>query len=393
MSRALISRSPDLQRLVDAGYEVDVVANHLLLRSVPYVNERREVKLGTLVSTLAMAGDVAKYSGDHVAHFAGEQPCDKNGSPINGISHKVRSKALADDLLVDRSFSSKPASGYTNYFDKMSTYAQILSGPAAAIDPSATPKTFAPVEMSSSESVFKYMDTASSRAGIAAIAAKVANDRVGIIGVGGTGAYVLDFISKTPVEAIHLFDGDRFVNHNAFRAPGAAAIDVLRASPNKAQYFCDVYSGMRRGIVAYDCRVTETNVEVLDNLSFVFVCIDEPSAKAVIFERLHKRGIPCIDVGLGIEADAGELNGTVRVTTVTNEKRDHIATRISRADGPDDDYRSNIQIAELNALNAALAVIKWKKIRGVYADQEREHNTLYTISFNSIASDEQSQCA
>ena len=38
------------------------------------------------------------------------------------------------------------------------------------------------------------------------------------------------------------------------------------------------------------------------------------------------------------------------------------------------EYERNAQLAELNALNAALAVIKWKKIRGVYNDLERELN-------------------
>ena len=39
-----------------------------------------------------------------------------------------------------------------------------------------------------------------------------------------------------------------------------------------------------------------------------------------------------------------------------------------------------IQVADLNALNAVLAVIKWKKIRGLprHRDLEREHHCSYT---------------
>jgi hypothetical protein len=37
------------------------------------------------------------------------------------------------------------------------------------------------------------------------------------------------------------------------------------------------------------------------------------------------------------------------------------------------DYDGNIQIAELNSLNAALAVIKWKKLCGFYNDRKAEH--------------------
>ena len=57
------------------------------------------------------------------------------------------------------------------------------------------------------------------------------------------------------------------------------------------------------------------------------------------------------------------------------------------ADG-DDEYDKNIQIADLNALNAALAVIKWKKLCGFYRDLEREHFSAYTVDGNCIINDD-----
>ena len=50
---------------------------------------------------------------------------------------------------------------------------------------------------------------------------RLAGDRIGIVGLGGTGSYILDYVSKTRVVEIHLFDGDGYQQHNAFRAPGA----------------------------------------------------------------------------------------------------------------------------------------------------------------------------
>ena len=52
--------------------------------------------------------------------------------------------------------------------------------------------------------------------------------------------------------------------------------------------------------------------------------------------------------------------------------------------GEEDVYSSNIQVADLNALNAAMAVIKWKKIRGFYRDFEREHHSTYTTDGNML---------
>lgn len=54
----------------------------------------------------------------------------------------------------------------------------------------------------------------------------------------------------------------------------------------------------------------------------------------------------------------------------------------------DDDYRKNVQVADLNCLNATLAVIKWKKLSGFYLDLEREHNAIYVVNGNTIINED-----
>jgi len=392
MSQQLISRSPDLKRLRDEGYEIEVRAGHLLVHSIPYVNSRRCVARGTLVSTLTLAGDVTCTPGTHLAYFIGEHPCNTDGSEIAQIKHGTRAQTLGENLVIQHSFSSKPVSGaYSNYHQKMTTYAAILSSPAHVIDPTMTAKTFAPIAADEADSVFVYLDTASSRAGIGALSARFAGERVAFIGVGGTGAYALDLVAKTPVKEIHLFDGDRFLQHNAFRAPGAAPIERLRQLPYKVDYFRDLYAAIHRGIIAHPYDITEENAGELAGISFAFLCIDGGSRKKAIVARLEALGISFVDTGVGVEAGDDGLLGLIRVTTSTPEKRDHVRTRVSFADaGGDDLYRNNIQIADLNALNAALAVIKWKKLRGFYLDLDREHHAIYTLSGNVLINDDKS---
>lgn len=55
-------------------------------------------------------------------------------------------------------------------------------------------------------------------------------------------------------------------------------------------------------------------------------------------------------------------------------------------DAPEDVYRTNIQIAELNALNAAIAVIRFKQLRGFYVDDVQGNNFLFDIRDLKIAS-------
>src|SRR5690606_30805376 len=98
--------------------------------------------------------------------------------------------------------------------------------------------------------------------------------------------------------------------------------------------------------------------------------------------------IPFVDVGLGVTEVNGELIGAVRVTAGSSRKIDHLVTRIFPEEIGDNEYASNIQISDLNALNAILAVIRWKKEFGVYADLENEHHSTYTIEVSKIINDD-----
>ena len=109
---------------------------------------------------------------------------------------------------------------------------------------------------------------------------------------------------------------------------------------------------------------------------------------ALIVDTLQAAGVPFADVGMGIYSADDALGGQVRVTTSTPHKRDHVweydRIPFAAADDPANEYRNNVQIADLNMLNAALAVIKWKKLCGFYVDLDREHHSVYEIDGNFI---------
>jgi len=389
MSQDLIARSADLKRLRDEGYDITIRSNHIVINEVPYVNSNRDVKLGTLISELTLNGDIAGPPSTHVALWAGDQPCDQHGAVITAIRHGASSQRIDEGLVANFSFSNKPSDGYRDYYAKVTTYVAIVTHPAQAIDPRVSPLTFPVVEDKEDSSPFRYVDTASSRAGIYSITKKLELPKLAIVGLGGTGSYVLDLVAKTPVNEIHIFDGDVFSNHNAFRSPGAASIDDLRAKPRKVDHFCALYSRMRRRIVAHGYHIDATNVDQLREMSFVFICIDEGKGKKVLVEKLEEFGIPFVDVGMGLYEVDGSLAGTVRVTTSTPTQRDHLRKHVGLNEAAgNDEYSRNIQIADLNALNAALAAIKWKKLFGFYKDLDQEHQSTYTINGNDMANEE-----
>ena len=393
MSRPLISRSPDLSRLRDEGYAVDVKGGYVMLRDVPYVTSAREVRRGVLAAPLSLVGDVAARPADHRAYFVGEFPCDAHGAPLE----RIRLGAVADDLgdgeIARHSFSSKPAIGYyVDHHEQLTSYAAIIANEAAAIDPDATARTFRVIEGDGVASPFNYVDTATSRAGIGSANRRLALGAVGIVGLGGTGAYVLDLVAKTPVRVIRLYDPDELGQHNAFRAPGAPGIEELRARPLKVDHYAAAYGRMRRGVEPHPVAIDAANVGLLSDLDFVFVCVDAASARRAIVDGLEAGGVPFVDVGMGAEMIGDAILATLRITTSTVSKRDHVhAGRVPLADAGAgaDVYARNIQIADLNALNASLAVVRWKRHFGFYHDSGGlEHFCAYATDGNQLLSED-----
>ena len=389
MSREPTSRSPDLQRLRDDGYDTSVVAGLLIVRDVPYVNPAKEVRFGTLVTALTLQGERTVPPNHHFAWWSGEAPCDAGGRLLDCINQSAFDRLLPGGIKADLMLCNMPhGREYIDFHELVTGYVSLISGHAALLRPGVTARTRRRTTVvDDPASPFRYTDTATARTGLGAVSAILSGGRVGIVGLGGTGSYVLDLVAKTPVRTIHLYDGDVFQQHNAFRAPGAASLDDIEAGRAKVDHFAAIYSRMHTGVVPHAARLQRGNLELLDAVDFVFLCLDDGGAKRPIIERLERTGRSFIDVGMGVELGPKGLFGLLRTTTSTPEMRAHVRDhgRIPFVGtGEADAYASNIQIADLNALNAAMAVIRWKRLCGFYADGGAEHHSTYDIDGNHV---------
>lgn len=389
MSRQLLSHSPDLHHLMEEGYDVEISDSNLLIKHVPYVTSQRTIAYGTLVSELSTNGAATIKPRTHEVWFIGELPCDNHGRELDLVINQRTATNLGTGLMVTCSFSSKPRSGtYDDYYQKMTAYIRILSGFANAIDPTVTARIYPAHSTVEEESVFRYLDAASSRSGISAISAKLKQDKVAIVGLGGTGSYILDLVSKTPIGEIHLYDDDTLYAHNAFRSPGAASLDELTGMPKKVEYLFAKYDPMHRHIIPHAIRITRSTVNELHGMDFVFMALDAGSAKRSIIEYLESQKIPFIDCGMGVYRKDDSLGGVVRVTAVVEGHGSHVDRRISFGDPDEDEYDWNIQTADLNMLNASLAVLKLKKLCGFYIDRKHELFSSYVIGRNQMVSED-----
>jgi ThiF family len=391
MSSTLVDRSDDLEKLVAEGYDLEIRDTNLLVHHVPYVNADGGVGRCILVSELTTNGVRTTAPGRHEVWVVGGVPYDHQGNKVSFIADE-QTLEFGPGLVASCRLSAKrhgqmPA----DYYIKLSTYVDILGRYARAVDPSATHTDFPARETSEEESVFRYLDAATSRSGLSAVTRKLEDSVIGIVGLGGTGSYILDLVAKTPAKEIHLYDDDVFLAHNAFRAPGAASLEDLKTEPFKVNYFHARYDVMRRSIIPHATRVTEENVDELREMTFVFVAMDAGPDKRVLLERLQSWATPFIDCGMGLTRHDNSLRGTVRVTTGMPDDYDHVERRVSFQDVNEDEYSWNLQTADLNMLNASMAVLRWKKLMGFYVDGKRELNGTYTIASNQLISGEISE--
>ena len=229
MLRELVNHNDDIRRLLEKGYALAFDSNYLIVRDIPYLNERGELKVGTIVCKLKTTDNVRFEQEDHQVFFAGSAPCALDGSPIPNFGGGPTQLALSGaskDVVVERSFSNKPkdTGKFEDLFEKIESYVAQICGPAMQLY-DTRPYTFRSIETEEPSPIFKVRDTLTSRAEITDLAAKFAHDDVAVIGLGGTGSYLLDFLVKTPVPRIRAFDSDIFCVHNAFRSPGAISYE------------------------------------------------------------------------------------------------------------------------------------------------------------------------
>lgn len=383
-----INLDPQLVGLIKAGYNAEIIDSLLIIREIPYLTADNRVDFGSLACNLNKSGD-SYTAADHTFYFCGEKPYASPGVPHNFFANEADSFNIPNIGIARFHLSSKPSGGnYTNLLEKVERYTELLSNPAIFVDPCVTPKAFKLTTSMADDSPFVYEDSASVRAGISNLSSIFHGMKIGIIGLGGTGSYILDLVAKTPVEEIHLYDYDMFSQHNAFRTPGAAAKENVNSNITKLDYLKNTYDKMHKGIINHHQKIDSSSSDDLFGLSFVFLAIDSGKSRKEISDLLIELEIPFIDVGIGLDVPTegfSGLSGMCRVSFSTKETVDLFRRTTPFSGGDDDLYNTNIQVADINALNATLAVIKWKKYLGYYQDINRESLSVYTVDTNGIA--------
>lgn len=367
----LASHNPFVKDLHDQGYDADFVGNYFVLYGLPYLDHGGVLQHGDLYSPVALGEEgVIQASGTHQIWWRGAKPHAQGGVEL-GIGITAAQVQITPDLITEYAFSLKlrddnqqPRS-YESFQEKIETYLAVIVRPALAAYPGATPLRGIKRRAIEQKSPLRLPDTSSANYQINDIADLLRAKRVAIVGLGGTGSYILDFIARTHLDNITLFDADTVHVHTLFRFPGF--VDDAIGKP-KVEALATQYDKWHSSVEAVPERVTAENVERLRGFDFVFVSIDDGPSRRFIVDWLSAASIPYVDCGMGLNRSFGGLNGVVRITGVDRYAYEQtVDTRHLPTENPKDaEYRKQAQIAELNALNAALAVIRFKQYFKMY---------------------------
>ncbi len=229
---------------------------------------------------------------------------------------------------------------------------------------------------------FKIPNTFEARAAIGPVQNRIREQRIAIIGLGGTGAYVLDLVAKTPVMEIHLLDADHADWHNFMRAPGAPTTEEIESRHKgrlrKVDYYYSKYASLRGGIHAHAVRVDNSSMfsEFLSTypVDFAFVCIDQLTEgdsprQNVVYVALSEAEVPFIDSGVSITLEDRAVRGAVTTSFyAAGSEAWNEAIPNARVEGNVPGYR-NVQLPEVNALAASLAVMEWRRRTEQYVSE------------------------
>jgi hypothetical protein len=277
---------------------------------------------------------------------------------------------VTDSFICKESFSFKllengQMRSYRSFEEKVRTYLDAIVEPAMAAFPEATPLRGIEIKAAEQGSPLRIPDTMSANYGINDVSSQLRGKKVAIVGLGGTGSYILDFLARTHLEKIGLYDDDKIHVHTIFRIPGF----IPRAiGMKKVDALAQHYANWHGGITPVPERITSDNIEYLREFDFVFVSIDDGPSRFAIVDWLSANGICFVDCGMGLNRSLVGLNGVVRITGIDRSAFEQTANSpyLPATNAENGEYRKQAQIVELNALNAALAVIRFKQQFEIY---------------------------
>lgn len=211
----------------------------------------------------------------------------------------------------------------------------------------------------------------------------LAQERVAIVGLGGVGAWIADFVIKADPQDVHGWDYDCIEPKNILRMPGGLDPKVWIGKP-KADWFQETYSLIHTSAHGHNAKVLPTNVQdVIEGTTFAFVAVDDAEDRMMVCDALANAGIPFVVVGLSAARKDKRVKVSMRIVTAhvgASSWREAIP-QVGRAG--QEDYGS-LDLPDVYSMAAGWAIQSWRKMRGQFRQRKREECLDYSADDQSL---------
>ena len=211
----------------------------------------------------------------------------------------------------------------------------------------------------------------------------LAQECVAIVGLGGVGAWIADFVVKADPREVHGWDYDCIEPKNILRMPGGLDPNVWIGRP-KADWFQETYSVIHTSVHGHNVKVLPERVqEVIERTTFAFVAVDDAEDRMMVCDALANAGIPFVVVGLSPVRKDKRVKVSMRIVTA------HVGVSSWREAIPQvgqagqDDYGS-LDLPDVYSMAAGWAIQSWRKMRGQFWQKDREECLDYSANDQSL---------
>ena len=371
MSATPTSHDGGLDRVVQAGLDYAIEGDTLTVAPVPYRTSDGSVAHGALICHLERQGSRLAPPSDHTVGWVAEgKPHFRDGRVMESLIHNDQPQEWANGERSICGMSRKRHDrGYVDFGEKMVTYARLI---ARQVGDKWSRDTIGSGETREGNNMVDQ-ETGLTRSGVGDMDKLFRQEKIAVIGAGGTGGFIVDMVSKCNVDSIDIYDPDLIDQHTQLRWPGVVGRDVVEQRANKAEYLARVYaSRTNRNIRGHAKRVGKAELTLFSDKTIVFVAIDSGADRRVILSGLAAVGANFIDCGIDLHRGPDGISASTRVVrTFSGDDDATKADLVERTPGRDIGegmYEAAIQTVEINALNATLAVVAWKQGIGFYKD-------------------------
>ena len=212
----------------------------------------------------------------------------------------------------------------------------------------------------------------------------VRGERVAIVGLGGVGSWIADFLTKADVAEIYGWDGDLIEDKNIIRMPGA--VHPRWIGEPKARWFQDTYRQIHNKVHGRPKYVDEQNVsDMCSNITFAFLAVDNDKGRQIACNALASRDIPFIDVGISLTRENNQVSASIHVVTA-KPYDDNWRMAIPQVDNAGQEIYGRLELPDISAMAAAFAVQSWRKVRGQVAQRNASECMVYRSESDKVIS-------